>query len=212
MCASVQPRVSHALSAWFEPVDGRWAARVLIPGIAVGALSLLAFGSVHAWLIVPIWTRLAGGIPSAMLAAVALAWAFDSGARTGGRSATPIQGAVFGVYMFATLLPASAVDAVMRLNGMRLGDTVAGMIGAVALFAVAGSLAGRAFSRQRSTALAFAVAAVALMIVAGGPLPIVRSPAGLGISIGVGCICVAAGVGIASVRSFAATFSETDTP
>jgi hypothetical protein len=33
-----------------------------------------------------------------------------------------VQGLIFGVYMFGTSLPAIAVDAARRLNGMRPGE------------------------------------------------------------------------------------------
>jgi hypothetical protein len=175
-------------------------APILIPGIAVNGFAVLAFGAVHAWLITPIWSRLAGGLPAALLAGLALAWAFDRVAHVQGWH-SPIHGFVFGVYTFATLLPATAVDAALRLNGMRLGDTTPGMIGGVALFALAGFAMGWVLSRDRSTALVCAAAALALMVVAGGPLPIVRSPRAAGLSLGVGNILALAGAAIATIRS-----------
>jgi hypothetical protein len=176
------------------------ATFVLIPGLAVGAFAVLAFGTVHAWLIVPIWPRLAGGLPVALLAGLALAWAFDRVANVRGWQ-SPARGLLFGVYMFGTLMPATAADAALRLNGMRLGDTTPGMVGGVALFALAGFVTGRVLSRERSTALVCAAAALALMVVAGGPLPIVRSPRAAALSLGVGGIVALAGAVIAAIRS-----------
>lgn len=176
-------------------------APVLIPGIAVGLLAVLAFGTVHAWVIVPIWSQLADGIPAGMLTATAMAWAFDGVARARGRE-TFVHGLGFGVYTFATLLPATAIDAAMRINDMRLGDTTLGTVGGAALFAVSGLVVGWISSRQRSTAVVLAIAALALMVVAGGPLPVVRSARGAWLTIGVACITMAAGGGIALVRSF----------
>ena len=103
--------------------------------------------------------------------------------------------------MFGTLLPATAVDALMRVNGPRLGDTTASMAAGVALFAVSGSVVGWVLSRQRSVAIVFAVAALALMAVSGGPLPVARSARGLWLSVGIGTIVSAAGAVIAAVRS-----------
>jgi hypothetical protein len=175
-------------------------APTLIPGIAVSIFAVLAFGTVHAWLIVPIWSRLAGGLPVALLGGLALAWAFDRVANIRGWQ-SPAHGLLFGVYMFGTLMPATAVDAALRLNGMRLGDTTPGMVGGVALFALAGFVAGWVLSRDRSTALVYAAAALALMVVAGGPLPIVRSPRAAGLSLGVAGIVAVAGGAIAAIRS-----------
>jgi hypothetical protein len=175
-------------------------APILIPGIAVSIVAVLAFGTVHAWLIVPIWSRLAGGLPVALLGGLALAWAFDRVANVRGWQ-SPAHGLIFGVYMFGTLMPATAVDAALRLNGMRLGDTTPGMVGGVALFALAGFVTGWLSSRERATALVWAAAALALMIVAGGPLPIVRSPRAAALSLGVAGIVAVAGAAIAAIRS-----------
>jgi hypothetical protein len=42
-----------------EPIALR---TVILPGVLVGLLAVLSFGTVHAWLIVPIWSRLARGL------------------------------------------------------------------------------------------------------------------------------------------------------
>ena len=181
-------------------VDDTVVRSVVVPGVAVGIVSALAFATVHAWLIVPIWSRLAGGIPLAAAAGRALAWAFDATVRARGWD-TPIHGLLFGVYMSGTLLPATVVDAVLRLNGRRLGDTPAAMAAGAALFAASGFLAGWISTRRRSTALISALAALALMVVAGGPLPVVRSARGAWLSAGVACIIAAAGAAIAAVRA-----------
>jgi hypothetical protein len=173
---------------------------VILPGVVVGLLAVLTFGAIHAWLIVPIWSRLAGGIPFAVAAALALAWAFDATARRRGWT-TPVHGLVFGVYMSSTLVPATIVDALLRQHGLRLGDTTAGMAAAVALSAAPGWAAGWASTHRLPIALAFALAAVALLAVAGGPLPVARSSRGLALSIGVVCIAAAAGASIAAIRS-----------
>ena len=196
MCASALagPRLDDSARALQR------LAPILIPGIAVSIFAVLAFGTVHAWLIVPIWSRLAGGLPMALVAGLALAWAFDRVASVRGWQ-SPAHGLLFGVYMFATLIPATAVDAALRLNGMRLGDTILGMAGGGALFALAGFVSGWVLSRDRTTALVCAAAALTLMVVAGGPLPIVRSPRAAGLSLGVGSIVVLAGGAIATIRS-----------
>jgi hypothetical protein len=103
--------------------------------------------------------------------------------------------------MFGTLMPATAVDAALRLNGIRLGDTTSGLVAGGALFALSGFFAGWISSRERSTALVCGAAALALMIVAGGPLPIVRSPRAAALSLGVAGIVAGAGAAIASIRS-----------
>jgi hypothetical protein len=178
---------------------GRAAAPVVIPGVVVGLLAVLAFGAVHAWLVVPIWSRLVGGLPLAVAAAAALAWAFDRAADRRGWRTT--QGFLFGVYMFGTLIPATAVDVAMRLNGLRLGDTAAGTAVGAAIFVLSGVTAGWIATREKSTALVFGLATIALMAVAGGPLPVTRSARGAWLSGGIACITAAAGASIALLRS-----------
>jgi hypothetical protein len=58
---------------------------------------------------------------SAVAVPLALAWAFDRVASVRGWQ-SPVHSLIFGVYMFGTLLAATAVDAALRVNGMRLGD------------------------------------------------------------------------------------------
>jgi hypothetical protein len=180
------------------------AAPVVVPGVGVGILAVLAFGTVHALLIVPIWTRLAGGVPFAVLSGLLLAWAFDRAAHPRGWSAVN-HGLLFGVVMYATLLPATVVDAVMRMNGMRLGDSTVGMVAMIGLYVLGGSAAGWLLSRRRSTAIVFAMATLALMAVSGGPLPIVRSARAMWLSVGIGAICLASGAIIPPLRSWART-------
>jgi len=63
----------------------------------------------------------AGGLPAALLAGLALAWAFDRVASVRGWQ-SPVQGLIFGVYMFGPSLPDIAGDAALPLNGMRLDE------------------------------------------------------------------------------------------
>jgi len=194
---------ASALAVSLHPrsVPARRAAAVVATGVAVGLVANLAFGVIHALLLVPIWRQLAGGIPFALLAAIGLAWAFDSVADARGWR-TAADGARFGLAMFATLLPAAAVDAWMRSSGLRLGDTTIGMIAAVLLFAASGAAAGVLLSRRGSAVFSFGLAALALMAVAGGPLPVARSVRALELSLGIGVICVVSGALLARARTF----------
>ena len=46
------------------------------PGVLLGIVGVLMFGAVHALETVPIWSRLAGGLPFAIVAAVIVTYAF----------------------------------------------------------------------------------------------------------------------------------------
>jgi hypothetical protein len=195
MCAS-----TLAQSLESRERSTRRVAEIATLGAIAALLAVLAFGTLHAILIVPIWSRLVGGLPAAIAASIALAWAFDSLSRTRGSTARMRDGALFGAAMFLTLLPATIVDAVLRRQGQRLGDTLSGMIAGIALFAVSGVGAGWFLSRRRGTAISFVAAALTLMVVSGGPLPITRSARGALLSLGVGGICVASGLVLAFLR------------
>jgi len=89
---------------------------VTASGLGVALVGLTAFGLAHALIIVPIWTRLLGGVPFAVGAGLALAWAFDELARHRG-SQSIASGVQFGAVMFLTLIPATALEAAMRWFG-----------------------------------------------------------------------------------------------
>src|SRR5205807_2288148 len=110
----------------------------VVSGAAVAVFAVLAFGTVHAWLIVPIWSRLLGGLPLAAAAGIALSWAYDTVAAR----RTITEGAQFGAVMFATLLPSAALDAVLRLNGLRLHETLAAGAADICLYVISGAIAG----------------------------------------------------------------------
>ena len=171
---------------------------VLFTGAGVGLFGLLAFGSVHALLILPIWTRLLGGAPFALAAGVALAWAFEELNRTRGwRSAT--DGLRFGAVMYATLAPATAFDTTLRLVGANR-DRILLTVIEMALAALAGGAAGWRFARTRRTALIFATAALALTFVSAGPLPLAQSARGAQLAIAIAPICMLAGAMLAVLR------------
>ncbi|PYR58066.1 MAG: hypothetical protein DMF91_17965 [Acidobacteria bacterium] len=58
---------------------------LLFAGVATGLAGALAFATVHAILIVPIWTRMLNGVPVAIVAGIAIAWAMDETAAARGQ-------------------------------------------------------------------------------------------------------------------------------
>jgi hypothetical protein len=80
--------------------------RIVLSGLAVALIGLTAFGLAHALIIIPIWTRLLGGIPFAIGAGIALAWAFDALVQHRG-SQTIVSGVQFGGIMYLTRSSAS---------------------------------------------------------------------------------------------------------
>ena len=179
-------------------IHGR-ASRIVLSGLAAAAVAQAAFGLAHAIIIVPIWARLLGGVPFAAGAGVALAWAFDEFARN--RSQSIGLGVQFGAVMFLTLLPATALEAAMRLMGLRTLDWTE-VVPAVTLVVVSGAAAGWWTTRRREAALAFAVAALALMLATAGPLPVAQSARGAWLSLAIAPICLISGATLAATREF----------
>ena len=95
--------------------------RALVAGAAAGGAGFSGFVAVHSFLIAPIWDRSLHGIPFALLAGTALAWAFE--AHHGNEFVIPLSdGARFGAIMFATLVPATVFANAMRLAGLHPND------------------------------------------------------------------------------------------
>lgn len=176
------------------------ALDVIISGAIVGVVSTLAFGTVHALAIVPIWTQLARGLVPAILAGAALAWAFDQLARVRGWS-TLVHGAGFGLVMFATLAPATVFSNALRLAGMHAADWPA-TLAAVVLALASGTVAGWLLTRERNASGVFAIATFVLTLASSGPIPVVNGPRAAWLFAGFVPICVAAGITLAWVRRF----------
>jgi hypothetical protein len=173
--------------------------RIVLSGLAVALVGLTAFGLAHALIIIPIWTRLLGGIPFAIAAGIALAWAFDALVQHRG-SQTIGSGVQFGAVMYLTLLPATALEAAMRWAGLRTLDWTE-VIPAVILALLSGFVAGWRVTRRRDAAIAFSVAALALTLVSAGPLPVAQSIRGAWLSLAIALICLVAGAALSSLHS-----------
>ncbi len=175
------------------------AATVLLTGAGVGLFGLLAFGIVHALLILPIWTRLLGGLPFALATGMALTWAFDEVARRRSWRSTT-AGAAFGAIIFATLAPATAFSNALRLAGIHAGDWP-GTLGSIALALASGACAGWMLTRERKASFAVAVATFALMLASGGPIPVVNDPRAARLFVAFLPICIIAGAALAFLRA-----------
>ena len=147
------------------------------------------------------------GLPLALVAGMTFSWAYDVVARVrGSRSLT--DGVQFGALMAVTLVPATLVNAALRLGGVRVQDGMAGAALAVALAIASGAASGWLLTRRRDASLAFAVATVTMTLAAGGPLPVAQSVRGLWLSLAFVPICLAGGIVVAALH---AHFSRQET-
>jgi hypothetical protein len=173
---------------------------VIIIGVAIGLVSVLSFGIVHALAIVPIWTQLGRGSVQAVLAGVGLAWAFEHLARVR-RWHRLVHGAAFGLVIFAALVPATLFANALRLAGVPAGDWPE-TLGAVAFALASGFLAGWLLTHERRASTAMAIATLGLTLASAGPIPVVNSARAAWLFVGFVPICAVAGLTLAAVRQF----------
>jgi hypothetical protein len=181
-----------------RPVNHSNARAVIITGVATGLVSVVSFGIVHALAIVPIWTRLGRGSVQAVLAGVALAWAFEQLARVR-HWYRPLHGAAFGLVMFATLVPATLFSNALRLAGIRAGDWPATIV-VVGLAIASGGLAGWLLTHERRASRAMGIATLVLTLASAGPVPVVNGPRAAWLFAGLVPVCTVAGLTLAIVR------------
>jgi hypothetical protein len=189
---------ASSLAADVRRFDAARLKTIGVTGLAAAGVGLLGFGIAHALLIIPIWTRLLSGMPFVMVTGVALALAFDQLPATV-RTRGLISGVQFGTVMIATLVPATTLDTVLRIAGLRRADTVE-TAAALALSTATGAAAGWIWTRQPRDAVAFGVAALALLTTTHGPLPMAQSAKGLWLSLAIAPVTLLAGVVIAALH------------
>jgi len=149
------------------------AARIVVIGIVLGVAALALFAGLHALVIRPIWSQLAGGLPFVIAIGIAVTWAYHEFVKVVPKRVCATGGLRFGAMMWLSAWPATALANLMRL---RLGGPLPVWVD-VASFALAlagGALVIGAVTRSRRAAGAAAIAAAVLLTAAGGPLPVIR--------------------------------------
>src|ERR1044072_9285314 len=142
--------------------------------LAVGGT--LVFGALHAVLIEPIWRRLVGGLPFALVAAAGMTWCYSELVSRRLLSGRVAGGALFGAALWVALLPMTAVAAALRMSGLRarLGGFEVGVDLVVA--AATGLVVGFAASRSWRVALASGVCMTAVVLAMAGPVAVTVGP------------------------------------
>ncbi len=154
------------------------AAKDLSVALAAGALTglvgLLSFGVVHAILISPIWGSLPGGAPFALLAGLAIGWAFYEMYPQDRQAPRLRNGIRLGALLWLSLLPMTAFALWLRVSGRRASfgevEIVIELVLAVATGAVIGWLTNR---NWRATG-AFGAAVLGIVLAMGGPIPVLH--------------------------------------
>jgi hypothetical protein len=146
----------------------------VLAGGSAGLAAGLMFATLHALIIVPIWTRMTGGLMFGAIAGAAAGWAYAelqrNVAEPGVRS-----GAIFGLLLWCSIAPVTLTNIALRSSGFasehrNITDTIA------VILAVAGGAAlGWLRTRRLRTIIACAVAALVLTMAMGGPVPAGRN-------------------------------------
>lgn len=137
-------------------------------------MSVVLFGLAHALTIVPIWDRLAGGLPFGLLGGVTVGWVLFE-MRRAGRFWGVLSGLGFGLVMWAVLLPMTLLTVALRQAGFHDPDSSWEIAAALALTSAAGYVTGWLTAHSHRAALATALAGVALAIAQAGPVPATNS-------------------------------------
>lgn len=172
----------------------RWRPYLLpVAVLAVGGTAL--FGVLHALLIVPIWARLASGLPRSLLMAIGMTWCYRELRSRARLRPGAVGGLTFGLGVWAGLLPVSLVAAALRVTGLRsrLGWLEPPLD--LSIVALTGAVAGWALTRSLRGAAAAAVCMVGALGVLTSPLAF--SAIGLERTLFLGLLPIYAAAGVA---------------
>ena len=186
-------------------VDGRVSARAgILLGAVAGVAAGLVFATLHAFIIVPIWDRMAGGLVHGAIAGAVVGWAYTELYPDQPRArpaAAAVAGARFGALLWLVVAPVSAADAILRAAGILPRYELIGVVIAVLLSVAAGSLLGWQRTKRRRGAIAGAAAALLLTTAMAGPVPIANNPRSFGIFLAVLPACIVAGAVLGAALS-----------
>jgi hypothetical protein len=136
----------------------------LIAGAVTGLLGVALFGAIHAAIIVPIWTRLAGGIPFAVGAGLAIGWAFYELRGSARLKVGVLDALAFGSMLCATLIPMTLFGVIVRATGIHGQDDAWEVALELVLTLGTGAIAGRLIGGRWRAALALGTASLALTL------------------------------------------------
>jgi hypothetical protein len=168
----------------------------LLPVIVLAVGSTALFGLLHALLIVPIWSRLASGIPRALFAAIGMTWCYRELRLHARLPRGALGGSLFGLCVWLGLLPVSLVAAALRAAGLRarLGWLEPPIDLSIA--AVTGAAVGFALTRSPRGTSAAAVCMLGALGVLTAPIAFSASALERSLFIGLLPIYVATGVAL----------------
>ena len=170
-------------------------------GAITGLLAVGLFGLSHAIFIVPIWSRLAGGIPFGAVAGLALGWARWEFKSLRQKHTVAAQGLSFGLFAWCTVLPATAFAALIRILGLHAPESAWEPAVSVALALATGSAIGYVLERRIRAAVAGAAGGLTLIAAMAGPIPVTNSLRAMLLFVSFAVIIPICGLSIAQIAS-----------
>jgi hypothetical protein len=155
-------------------------------GAVAGLGAGLVFATLHAFLIVPIWDRMMGGLFGAAVTGSVVGWAYaELYPEYPDVAASALFGSRYGALLWLAVVPVSLVDAVLHAAGVPPRYELVRVAVAVVLAVAAGAVWGwRRTGRKRAMA-ASAAATLGLTMAMGGPVPIAKNVWAFGIFLAV---------------------------
>lgn len=166
----------------------------IIAGAVGGVAAGLVFAVLHAFIIVPIWDRMMGGLVFGTLAGAVAGWAFSElYPEQPDLKASMASGAKYGGLLWLAVTPVSGVDAILRAVGFLPRYELVGVFLAVIIAVAMGARWGWSRTRRKRGMVACAAATLALTMAMGGPVPVGRNLWSFGIFLAVLPASVVAG-------------------
>jgi len=184
----------------------------LIAGAVTGLLGVALFGVIHAATIVPIWTRLSGGIPFAVGAGLAIGWAFFELPGSARLNVGVMRSLAFGFLLWATLIPMTVFGVIIRAAGIHGQDDAWEVVVELLLTFVTAIATGRLISGCWRAALALGVASLALTLAQAGPIPVINSGRAASLFAALGVVYLVSMIALAYIASLVSRLLRTPAP
>ena len=166
------------------------------------------FGTMHAIVLVPIWSRLLGGLPFTIAGAAAATWCFTELRRGPWQSWPWLRaGLAFGLGAWLALLPVTAAGIGFRTSGLHAAHGDLETTLEFMLAALTGGALGWCLLRTRRGALAAATFLATLLAVQAGLVPVGNGRRPMIVFLSLAVIYSVCGLGLSAIAGRAARTS-----
>jgi len=143
----------------------------VMAGAVAGLAAGLTFAAAHAFIIEPIWSRMFGGLVFGIIAGAASGWAYAE-LQPANDNGSLRSGLTFGFMLWLSVVPVTLTNTALRASGFAHTNEALTDAIAVVLAVAGGVTLGWLRGPRKRAMLACAVAALAVTMAMGGPVPI----------------------------------------